>query len=654
MRFRRNILTILPLLFLLLSLHAGNAPESEEDLDRMVRLLFLSPYNSAGKYEQALAECERKLAELPRDTQSLYPAYCYQNMVYALRGLNRNDELDKLMDRLLRDFGTNLPLLATVSMTDLPSLGFWQDHRFHRAGSGFRGKRIFSLQRHDRARILRAMLDTAWETAQKADPLTRSLYCRNVVKHLAMIPDCDSPDVRYSLADPPGLEPLPLPPQKKETGITDRQRIHTVLIVMKKDAEENPDDPRIRQALQDAQAFADAVYGEKSGPRLCNDPALFNRTGWKPLVHANGPVLSTQYGRWQKDLPDFARREIKRILADPGFDSPSAAEKAIFAILTGQAKPAPDGLNAFFADTMPGFTPEDERGKDPALTAFLLEARLELSGDCHDFLFPPADSAVSFLERRIRSKSFLVKEGKAVWSDSDALAASACARMEQGRSLAPVQRIWPDRANLSPFALAMLARAFPSDMPEYAELKKMLEDSLKDGFSPIDYGAALLFFSEREPRSPLLPVLLKTVVQEECRDFFSLRALIRAVRSGIRAEQNTAFFRCCQPSEVPLPRMKILGDKLVLESGSETAFLKIRLEADSFEDTPVLQSEDGLLVHGSPVFPENGRAVRILCICRLPAGKTVIRIPSAGTLRAENLPVSALLREEKGSKNGTK
>ena len=62
------------------------------------------------------------------------------------------------MDRLLRDWKTNLPFLAVISMTDLPYIGYWQDHRFHRAGSGFHGKRLFSLQRHDRARILRVDL----------------------------------------------------------------------------------------------------------------------------------------------------------------------------------------------------------------------------------------------------------------------------------------------------------------------------------------------------------------------------------------------------------------------------------------------------------------------------------------------------------------
>lgn len=633
MKSGRILLTILPLLFAAVLLRAGNAPESEEDLDRMVRLLFLSPYNSAGKYEQALAECERKLAELPRDTQSLYPAYCYRNMVYALRSLNRNDELDSLMDRLLRDRGTNLPFLATVSMEDLPSIGFWQDHRFRRAGSGFRGKRLFSFQRHDRARILRAMLSPeAWAAAKKAAPLTRALFCRNVVKHLAMLPPGDSPDISSAIGDPPGLEPLPLPPQKAGTGPTDRQRIQSILEIMKKDAEENPSDDRIQVAFRDAQTFADVLFGEKSVPLLCfNNDSLFHGTEWKPLVRLS------ENDQWKEGLPDFAIRKIERILTDPGFDSPSAAKKAVIVILTGQAKPAPAGLNAFFADTMPGFTPEDERGKDPELTAFLLEARLAMRGT--GCALPPADSAIALLERHIRSRSMLVKEGNAVWSDSDALAASVCARMEKGRSLAPVQRLWPDRAKLSPFALAMMALAFPADMPEYAELKKMLEDSLKDGLSPRDYGAALLFFSEREPESPLIPVLLKTLMQGECRDFFSLRALIRTVRSGIRADQSTSFFRCGPPAVTPEPLMETDRDKLILKTGSELSFLKVRLEADSFEETTFLQTEDGILVHGSPAVPKNGRAVRILCICRLPPGRTVIRIPCSGTLRAEILPL---------------
>ena len=633
---KKSARTILMLLFTLLAaalLSAGDAPESEEDLDRMVRLLFLSPYNSAGRYEQALAECERKLAELPRDTQSLYPAYCYRNMVYALRGLNRNDDLDRLMDRLLRDWKTNLPFLAVISMTDLPYIGYWQDHRFHRAGSGFQGKRLFSLQRHDRARILRVMLSPeVWEVAKKADPLTRVLFCRNVVKHLAMIPPGDSPDVSSSIDDPPGLEPLPLLPQKAGTGPTDRQRIQSILEIMKKDAGENPSDDRIQGALRDAQTFAEVFFGKKSVPLFCyNNDSLFRGTEWKPLIRLS------ENAQWKDGLPDFAIREIERILADPGFDSPAAAERAVFAISTGQAKPAPDGLNAFFADNMPGFTPEDERGKDPRLIAFLLEARLALRENGCDL--PAAASAVSLLERHIRAKSFQVKEGKAAWSDSDALAASVCARMEKGRSLAPVQRLWPDRAKLSLFALAMLARAFPPDMPEYAEVKKMLEVSLKDGLSPRDCGAALLFFSEREPKSPLVPVLMKSVIQGECRDFFSLRALILTVRSGIRTEQGTAFFQCAPRPDTPAPRMEIRDGLVVLEAESELSFLKIRLEADSFEETPFLQSDDGLLVHGSPVVTKNGRAVRILCICRLPQGRTVIRIPCSGALHAKILPV---------------
>ena len=631
----------LPILFLLAAaptVFTGDAPESEEDLDRMVRFLFLSPYNSEGEYKQALAECERKLAELPRDTQSLFPAYCYRNMVYALRCMKRNDELNMLMDRMLREWKTNLPFLASVSLSDLPSVGFWQDHRFHRAESGFLGKKVFSFYRRDRAKILRVMLSPeVRETAEKADPLTRALFLRNVVRHLAALPPGDSPDIpaQYE-GDIPGLEPLPLPPQKTGTGPTDRQRIRSILDLMRKDSEANPSDPRIRQALLDAQTFADVLFGEKSVPLLPAGGTPFDKTSWSPLFHKMWPAMSSEYGKWRRDLPDFAIREIERIMADPGFDSPSAAKKAVVAFLTGQAKPAPGGMGSFFTDTMPGFTPEDERGQDPILTAFLLEARLALRGN--GVALPPADSAVSLLERHIRSKSVLVKEGKAVWSDSDALAASVCARMEKGRSLAPVQRMWPDRANLSPFALAMMARAFPAGMPEYAELKKMLEDSLKDGLPPRDYGAALLFFSERELQCPLIPVLLKSVIQGECRDFFSLRALIRAVRTDVRMEQNTAFFRCGPPPVAPGPRIRIDGEKIILETDSELAFLKFRLEADSFEETPFLQSEDGLLVHGSPVISEKDRPFRLLCICRLPPGKTVIRVPSHGLLRAELLP----------------
>ena len=643
MKAGQLLLTILVLLFAAPLLRAGNGPESEEDLDRMVRLLFLSPYNSSGQYERALAECERKLAELPRDTQSLYPAYCYRNMVYALRGMNRNDELDKLVDRLLREWKTNLPFLATVSMTDLPSLGFWQDHRFHRAESGFLRRKIFSFQRRDRARILRVMLaPEVWETARNTDPLTRALFCRNVIRHLAMLPHGDSPDIPLQYQeDFPGPEPLPLPPQKTGTGPTDRQRIQSILEIMKKDSETNPEDPRIRQALLDAQSFVDVLVGPKSVPILPSSATPFDKTAWEPLFHKRDAILSTEYGKWAKNLPRFAIREVERIMDDPGFDSPSAAEQAVVAILTGQAKPAAPGLNVFFRDTMPGFTPEDERGKDPALTAFLLEARLAIrENGC---ALPPANSAVSLLERHIRAKSVLVKEGKASWSDADALAASVCARMETGRTLAPLQRLWPDRAKLSTFALAMLARAFPSDMPEYAELKKMLEDSLKNGLSSRDYGAALLFFTERDPQSRLfIPVLVKSVILGECRDFFSLRALIRVVRSGVRVEPDTTlpFFRYAPPENAAAPHMEIDGDKIILETGSELSFRMIRLEADSFEETPFLQSEDGLLVHGSPILSgKNGREARILGICRLPAGKTVIRIPSSGTLRAEFLPV---------------
>ena len=606
MNFGRRFLTVLPLLCLLLPLPAGDVPESEEDLDRMVRLLFLSPYNSSGRYEQALAECERKLAELPRDTQSLYPAYCYRNMVYALRGLNRNEDLDKLMDRFLHEWKTNLPFLATVSMDDLPSLGFWQDHRFHRAGSGFRGKKIFSFQRRDRARILRVLLaPESREAAEKADPLTRSLFFRNVVKHLAMLPLRDSPDIPSRLDDPPGLEPLPLPPQKAGTGPADRERIRSILEIMRRDSEENPDDLRIRQALLDAQSFADVLFGEKSVPGPCIPPP-FDNASWPQLFQKKYPAISTECGKWRRDLPKSMIREVERIMADPGFDSPSAAEKVVAAILTGQAKPAP-GLNVFFADTMPGFTPEDERGKDPALTAFLLEARLALREDgCS---LPPADSAVSLLERHIRSKSFQVKEGKAAWTDSDALAASVCARMEKGRSLAPAQRLWPDRANLSPFALAMLARAFPPDMPEYAELKKMLEHSLKDGLAFRDCAAALLFLSEREPDHPLLPVLLNTAARFRTPDLFAIRGAFRAIRHGIRVTPDTPFFQL-KPDRGSGLRIACEGDRLILETESELAFLKIRLDADSFEETPFLQTDDGLQVHGSPVITNQDRASR--------------------------------------------
>ena len=85
--------------------------------------------------------------------------------------------------------------------------------------------------------------------------------------------------------------------------------------------------------------------------------------------------------------------------------------------------------------------------------------------------------------------------------------------------------------------------------------------------------------------------------------------------------------------------IKIDGDKLILETETELTFLTIKLEADPFEKTPFLQSEDGLLVHGGPILSKrHGGETRLLCICRLPAGKTVIRIPSSGTLRAEILP----------------
>ena len=632
---RKNLIFLLLFVFFL-PVYAENAPESEEDLVRMTRLLFLSPYNSAGKYEQALAECERKLAELPRDTQSLYPAYCYQNMVYALRGLNRNEELDKLVDRFLHDWKTNLPFLAVVSMYDLPSIGFWQDHRFHRTETGFRRYYgVFSFRRHDRARLLRVMLSPeVRETAGKADPLTRVLFCRNLVKHLAALPPDDSPDIPTQYGeDIPGLEPLPLPPQKAGNGPTDRERIQSILALMKKDSEANPDDTRIRQALLDAQSFAEVLFGKKHVPIFGISASPFDKTSWKSLFQKNTPALSTEYEKWQRDLPESMIREIERIMADPGFDSPAAAEKAVIAILTGQAKPA-FGLSTFFMDTMPGFTPEDERGKDPDLTAFLLEARLALRDNGCSLL--PADSAVSLLERHIRSKFFQVKEGKAVWTDSDALAASVCARMEKDRTLAPALRLWPDRADLSPFALAMLARAFPPDMPEYAELKNQLLSSLKDGLASRDYGAALLFLSEREPDHPLLPVLLNTTAQFRTPDLFAIRGAFRAIRYGILATPDAPFFRP-GPDREPGLRIACVGSRLFLETESESAFLKIRLEADAFEETPFLQTEDGFLVHGSPIFTENGRAVRILCICRLPAGKTVIRIPSSGMLRAELL-----------------
>ena len=164
----------------------------------------------------------------------------------------------------------------------------------------------------------------------------------------------------------------------------------------------------------------------------------------------------------------------------------------------------------------------------------------------------------------------------------------------------------------------------------------MLEHSLKDGLAFRDYAAALLFLSEHEPDHPLLPVLLNTAARFRTPDLFAIRGAFRAIRHGIRVTPDTPFFQPKPDRESGL-RMACTGDRLILETESELAFLKIRLDADSFEETPFLQSDDGLQVHGSPVITDQGRASRILCICRLPAGKAVIRIPSSGMLCAELL-----------------
>ena len=401
------------LLLLLLILPAAPVPdgrgaeESDTDLDMMVRFTTLSPANTAGRYEAALAECERKLAGLPAGTQSLYVAYCYKNMVHALRGLNRKEELDRRIDGLLHDFSGNLPFLAVISMDDLPSTGFWQDHFFRRAEAGFSGKKVYSLERRDRARILRAM--SAPETlalAEKAAPRTRALFLRNLVRHLTRIPAPGDLFLRTDTGPMPDIESVPVRPYRADAAPpdapfpegSDGDLLRKAMEQLDQLARGFPEDEIIRNAQKDAALFQEELFRRAAVP----EPAEAERETGEipPPPPLPGPGGET----WKNGLPDPVVRAAERCLNETGRDAVSGSDRIAVAVLTGRTDRTGEAGMLFSGERSGLWCPFDGgEEKDPAVAAYLLETANQLRKA--GVRTGQTARQVAFLERRIRMKS---------------------------------------------------------------------------------------------------------------------------------------------------------------------------------------------------------------------------------------------------------
>ena len=275
-----------------------------------IKNTVLSPLNLQGQYLKAYAECDDRLKQLSGDTQSIQVLVCWNNMRYALNGLNRSDELKPLRDAILAKFKHNIPFLAALNMKSVPPYGYWQDHQFHRGDPPDQSIPLFSCYRADRAEILSILLDP--EVLRLADRAKDAELRGHFFHNLQTVLRSGSPTreeqrkaAEFFQRYPASIQPIPAPDHPEKADCPPGMDLYTILYsLFANDGKYSPRDLK-------AHRIPDGSYGFMSDLTESGDHLL---TAWacEALLH----LYQDPARKSQVDLHVESIRYLTRKLAE--------------------------------------------------------------------------------------------------------------------------------------------------------------------------------------------------------------------------------------------------------------------------------------------------------------------------------------------------